>query len=190
MDLNFLMRVPLSPAARRQMWQPESIDRPQVAIASLEELAIGKLCALLARALPRDLFDVLELPPLLGAEWSSLRFRRLFVAMAGMLDHPLHSYGADRLERVTDATVREQLGPMLTRSQAVSAADLQEQVRAIIEPLLALGSEEREYTDLLQGGELRPELLFADDPDTAERLRSHPVLRWKAENARKWRKRP
>jgi hypothetical protein len=188
-DLNFLMRVPLSAPLRKPMWQPESIERPHVSIAALEELAIGKLCALLARALPRDLFDALHLPALLGSEWSSPRFRRLFIALAGMLNHPLHSYGVDRLDRVTDAMVNEQLAPMLNRSQRVTAGELRQQGWQIIEPLLSLSNEEREYTDRLQHGELLPELLFADDPDTAERLRAHPVLRWKAANARRWRER-
>jgi predicted nucleotidyltransferase component of viral defense system len=183
-DLNFLMRVPLSAPTRRPMWQPQSIEQPHVSIAAVEELAIGKLCALLARALPRDLFDALQLPALLGTDWHGSRFRRLFIALAGMLNHPLHSYGAARLDRVTDSLVHEQLGPMLNRSQRVTAAELREQAWQIIEPLLALTDDEREYTDRLQHGELLPELLFAEDPDTAERLRGHPVLRWKAANAR------
>lgn len=188
-DLNFLMRVPLSPSTRRSLWQPEGDEQPPVATASLEELAVGKLCALMARALPRDLFDALQLPTLLGDDWHGRRFRRLFVAMAGMLDHPLHRYGRERLERVTDAMVREQLAPMLNRHEHISAAELRERCWEIIAPLLALEAEEREFADRIQRGELHPELIFPDDPETADRLRSHPVLVWKAANARRWNER-
>lgn len=188
-DLNFLMRLPLAAPVRTAMWQPEGIDQPVVTIAAVEELAIGKLCALLARALPRDLFDAVHLPPLLGADWDGTGFRRLFVALAGMLNHPLHSYGLDRLDRVTDDMVSEQLGPMLSRSRQVTAADLKRQAWGVVQPLLALDDGEREYTDRLQRGDLHPELLFADDPAMAARLREHPVLRWKADNARRWRER-
>jgi hypothetical protein len=55
-----------------------------------------------------------------------------------------------------------------------------------IEPgrLLELSDAEREYTDRLQMGELRPGLLFPDDPELAARLARHPALLWKAKNAR------
>jgi hypothetical protein len=43
---------------------------------------------------------------------------------------------------------------------------------------------DREYTDRLQLGDLRPELLFPADPETAGRLARHPALLWKAQNAR------
>jgi len=44
---------------------------------------------------------------------------------------------------------------------------------------------EREYADRIQAGELRPELLFPNDAETASRLQRHPVLVWKAENAKR-----
>lgn len=85
-DLNVLMRVPLSPSTRRSLWQPEGGDQPPVAIASLEELVVGKLCALRARAVSRDLFDALQLPTLLGDDWHG---RRPLIAAAGERWAPL-----------------------------------------------------------------------------------------------------
>jgi hypothetical protein len=37
----------------------------------------------------------------------------------------------------------------------------------------------------LQWGEFRPELLVGDTPELLERLRVHPGLLWKVENAQK-----
>jgi hypothetical protein len=48
-----------------------------------------------------------------------------------------------------------------------------------------LTDAEREFTDRLQRGELRPELLFADQPDLAARAARHPGLLWKVQNAAK-----
>ena len=87
------------------MWQPGDQARPIVRMVSAEELASGKLCALLSRALPRDLFDARALPEKMPDVWREPRFRRLFVAFAGVLDHPLHAYGRDRFDRVTDRAV-------------------------------------------------------------------------------------
>jgi hypothetical protein len=54
----------------------------------------------------------------------------------------------------------------------------------LIEPLTVPTSAEHEFTRRLQEGELLPEILFPDDARTADRIRLHPALLWKAENAR------
>jgi hypothetical protein len=150
----------------------------------VEELAAGKLCALLARAAPRDLYDVMRLPARLGEVWGSPGFRRVFVALAGILDHPLFDYGPDRFDRVDDDAVRTQLHPMLTAGDDPGADALRVEAWAVVAPFLALAADEREYCERLQIGEFRPELLFPDGGDLADRVRRHPALRWKAHNAR------
>ncbi len=182
-DLNFMFRVPLAPVLRRTLWQPGEIARPTALVVADEEIAAGKLCATLARALPRDLFDTLRLPALLGERWATTAFRRLFVALAGLLDHPLHAYDERRLARVTDAIVASQLAPVLAAGTQPSARELREAAWEVLAPLLALDEAAREYSDRLQRGELALALLFPDDPETAARLARHPVLLWKQQNA-------
>jgi hypothetical protein len=148
------------------------------------EVAAGKLVAALARGLPRDVYDVRRLPSLYPPEWSDRpRFRRLFVAMAGVLDRPLTEYGEDRL-RINGQQVRDQLEPMLTRDERVTAEELRLGAWQVMAPMLDLDEAEREYTTRLQVGDLRPELLFPDDPHFSESLARHPALLWKAQNAR------
>lgn len=113
----------------------------------------------------------------------SARIRSLFVALAGTLDHPLYTYKPDRWGRIDDRAVREQLHPTLAHMAQPDANELKEAAWTVLEPLLTLTAAEREYTDRLQTGDLRPELLFPSDPETAERLRRHPALLWKARNA-------
>lgn len=183
-DLNFLFRLPLGEVRPLRLWQPGDIEWPQAPVVPAEELAAGKLCALVDRVAPRDLFDAAHLPSQLPAVWESARFRRLFVVLAGTLDHPLDSYGRDRFDRVTDVVVREQLHPMLIGGNEPTAAALRDGAWAVVEPLLRLDEAEREYTERLQAGELRPDLLFPEEPDFADRLGRHPALLWKAQNAR------
>lgn len=111
--------------------------------------------------------------------------RLLFVALAGTLNHPLHSYGPDRWRRVTDRAVQEQLHPNLAERRRPNAAELREAAWAVVAPLVALTPTEREYIDRLQAGELRPALLFPEDHELTGRLSRHPALLWKAENARR-----
>ena len=111
-------------------------------------------------------------------------FRRVFIALAGILDHPLRLQGDNRLERVSDASIREQLHPVLTAGDRPSAGDLRATAWQVVGPLLILDAAEREYVDRLHAGELRPDLLFPDDEEAAAQIRAHPALIWKAQNAR------
>ena len=185
LDLNFLHRVPLDPPFTAHLWQPGDAERPAVNVVGVAELVASKLCALLDRAAPRDLYDAPRLPAVSGAAWGSPRLRSLFVALAGTLDHPMHSYGPDRWRRVTDRAVEEQLHPNLTARDRPNAGELREAAWAVVAPLVALTPPEREYTDRIQAGQLRPDLLFPDDEALAGRLARHPALLWKAQNAKR-----
>jgi len=187
-DLNFLHRVSLDPPTMVELWQPGDARRPKVKVMGIADLISGKLLASLDRVAPRDLYDVARLPSVAGDSWGTPRTRALFVALAGMLDHPVHSYGPDRWERVTDRVVEEQLHPMLRDSVRPMAADLRVAAWTVVGPLLDLTPAEREYTDRIQLGELRSDLLFPDDQELAERVARHPALLWKAENAKRHRK--
>jgi hypothetical protein len=186
-DLDFLHRVAVDPPFSAALWQPADAERPSLHVVGIGELIAGKLSALLERGAPRDLFDATQLPAVAGAEWGSARIRSLFVALAGTLNHPVHTYGPDRWGRSDDRAVREQLHPTLTSQLQPDANELREAACAVLEPLLTLTAAEREYTDRLQSGDLRPELLFPSDPETADRLERHPALLWKAANARRHR---
>ncbi len=183
-DLNFLQRVPLQAVSKRTLWQPGGGDQPVAATLSLEEICAGKLCALLDRSMPRDLYDAARLPSLADDVFKSASFRAVFVAMTAVLNHPVYAYGRDRLERVSAEDVRTQLHPMLSRDERPDVDALKEGAWRVVAPLLTLTEPEREFVDMMQRGEIAPELLFPDAPAMVERLRDHPALRWKANNAR------
>ncbi len=190
LDLNYLHRVPVIPGEDRVLWQPANIDKPKAAVVSLEELCAGKLCALLDRSMPRDIYDVMRFPIVAKAVLGTPRFRALFIAVAGTLNHPIHSYGRERLERVTEQVVQTQLHPMLSGTDRPTAAILKERAWEITAPLLDLTEAEREYTDKIQVGDFAPELLIPGEPEILDRLRRHPALLWKAANAKKHAKKP
>jgi len=186
-DLNFLFRMPLGEVSRRPMWQPPRIARPEVPVVPPEELLAGKLRATLDRGLPRDLFDTVRLPIYAGPLWGTLRLRRLHIAMAVTLPHPLYDYTRNRFDRMTDRHVQEQLVPMLHADQRPTAAELKDKAWSVAAPLIDVDEAEREYIDRAHAGELRPELLFSDDSALVEQLRRHPALLWKIENVKRHR---
>jgi len=185
-DLNFLFRIPLGEVTTRPLWQPPGVACPEVTVVPLEELFTGKLRATLDRAMPRDLFDTIRLPGYEATLWESQRLRRVHVALAATLPHPLYEYGQDRFERVTDRSIEEQLVPMLHSAERPEADELKEQAWYVVEPLVTLDEAEREYIDRVHAGELMPELLFPDDEELANRLSRYPALLWKIRNVRRY----
>jgi len=183
-DLNFLNRQALLEPIELPLWQPAGAPRPRVRSMALEEIAAGKLCALLDRAAARDLFDAPSLPLRLGEAWRGSRFRRLFVATAGVLPRALDTYDRSRLERLSPALVEMQLRPVVPDDALPTVEDLRESAWQVVAPFVALDEAETEFTKRLQRGELVPELLFPEDSEMVERLRRHPPLLWKAHNAR------
>lgn len=184
-DVNYLHRVPLAEVEILPVWQPEGMPRPVARCLSLEEIAVGKLCAALDRGAPRDLFDVASLPARLGRRWGSQRFRRVFVALGATLPRPLAEYGPRRFARATPAAIARTLAPMLRAAEAETLPDLSARAWDVVAPLVALDDAEREFHRRIGQGELLPELLFPDDPGLAGRLAHHPALLRKAENAKR-----
>ena len=182
-DINFLFRVPLSDLTSLRMWQPPGFERPLSKSVGFEELATGKILALLDRVAPRDVYDVALIRLIRPEIWNSDRFRTIFVALSSILPHPLHSYGRERLNGVTEGRIRTELTPMLSSHETISRVELSAKAWAAVSPLLQLTDAEREFVDLVQQGELAPELLFSDAELRANILR-HPAILWKIENAR------
>jgi len=113
----------------------------------------------------------------------------LFVALSAVLPRSLAEYGHERLGRVTDAMVAESLHPLLRSTERPGATELRERAWQVVEPWLTLTEVEREYVAAVQDGKLHPELLFPDDAALVERIRRHPAILWKVDNARRWGKR-
>ena len=184
-DLNFLHRVPLDGFDSLEMWQPGELERPRVQVVSLAELCIGKLIAMLARVAPRDAWDIGRLPEIADVLLTSHRFRRLFIAMSAMLDHPLSTYGIDRMrDQLTPDVIESQLVPMLVQGSEVSADRLLDAVWRVLEPLVSLEEAEAAYVATVHQGELRPELLFPDHPELSAMVARHPAVLWKIKNVR------
>jgi len=189
-DLNFLFRMPIAGTESRDIWQPGELDRPRVRVASLEEILIGKFLALLDRGAGRDAWDIAHPPQSTDDILRSVRFRRWFIALSAILEHPLSTYTRDRLEAsLTDRDITERLGPMLAGPAPVRH-ELIERAWHSLGGFLSWDLNEEAYTTAIQQGELKPELLFPDDPVEAGRVAVHPAILWKIQNVKNYLSRP
>lgn len=130
-------------------------------------------------------FDVTRLPKLGTAFWDSHSFKRLVVAYTGTLDHPVHSYGRERLERVRAIDVESELLPMMGGQVTVDPDALIGDAWQAVESILALDDSEMEFVDRLQLGDLRLDLLLPGESELREKLEKWPPLQWKVLNARR-----
>ncbi|MFH1278915.1 MAG: nucleotidyl transferase AbiEii/AbiGii toxin family protein [Candidatus Eisenbacteria bacterium] len=182
-DVNYMYRICLLPVEERSIWRPGEEPELRFPLLSFEEIAAGKLLALLDRVAPRDAWDVARIPTLSTNPWPGDRLRSIFVAFSGALPHPLHAYDRSRIERLDEKEIQRRLHPMLRSGHRPRSEELVEKAWAVVRPFLDLTPAEREYIDRLQSGDFQPQLLFPEDAELAERLQQHPVLLWKAKNA-------
>ena len=189
-DLNYLFRVPLAGIEQQELWQPGDLDRFKVRTVSLAEVVTGKLLAMLDRGAARDVWDVANLPAPAADILELPSFRRLFIALTAVLDHPLSTYTLSRLQRlVTERTVAEQLAPMLAVTSLPQTDALVKRAWAILNKFLNLKANETAYLASIERGDLRPELLFGGDRKAAQRIATHPAILWKVSNVRAYRTR-
>lgn len=183
-DLNYMFRIPLVPPELRAGWTPDADVPCRARVAGLEEVMAGKLVAFLDRVAARDLYDLASFvadPP----KHDATTFRRLFVGLSGTLPKALSTYTPRHLESFTQKILDTELAPMVRTGEPLQIEPLKSRVAPLLSDLLALSARERQYVDRLQWGEFLPELVAEDHQELLTRLRNHPALRWKVENARK-----
>jgi predicted nucleotidyltransferase component of viral defense system len=193
LDLNFMFRVPLWPPSRRDSHTIGSYRARGIPVLDAHELAAGKLVALLARRASRDLFDAHLL--LTQGRLNPKRLRLGFVLYGAMNRRDWRTVSADDI--IFDAgEIENQLVPVIrkdfpakTRKPKAWAAQLQKECRQKLDAVLPISDAGKEFLDrLLDHGEIEPSLLTADK-EMAERIRSHPLLQWKALNVRQHKQR-
>jgi len=182
-DINFMHRIPLAGTQHLPFWCPSGDAELLVTVVGSAELIAGKAIALLDRVAPRDLYDMASIQKRRRTFPLGNETRSMFIALSGVLSQPLTRYSLERLERITDSSVARDLHPMLRNGEQPIAGDLRKEVAQVMRSWLTLSEDETRYVQLLQMGELKPELVFPKNREMAEKIRLHPALQWKARNA-------
>ena len=185
-DLNFMFRVPLWPVTRLDT-KVGSYSAKKISVLDLHELAAGKLAALLARHASRDLFDAHHLLTQTNLDREKLRLGFVLYGAMNRKDW--------RTVRVEDVgydprELKNQLLPVV-RSEFLRERGTGDWANLMIAEchqklgaVLPMTAKEIAFLDrILDHGQIEPELLTAD-ADMAQRIKSHPLLQWKAINVR------
>lgn len=194
-DVSYVARVPLWGSLRVPVRFPPGSSL-QVPTLTIEELAAGKFAALVQRAAARDAFDAASLLDLHQDLLERPSFRIAFVCSAATsrtdarelrLRQPI--LGARAFER--------DLEPLLRARPETRGRDprevhgwIEDRVTPAVERVLSWSAMERRFLDrLLDAGEIEAELLH-DDQEVQARIRMQPMLQWKAQHVRDYRRRP
>ncbi len=188
-DVNYMYRVPLWPITTMDSHRVGSWQATDVPVVDVHELAAGKLAALLSRRRARDLFDshlIFSIDSLdLG------RLRTAFVVYGAMSRRDWRTVSVDDVA-FDPAELASQLRPTLrARVESSEAAGygpvLVDGCQQGLSALLPFTDAERAFLDrLLDDGEIDSTILTSE-PALQQRIRSQPLLEWKALNVRRHR---
>jgi predicted nucleotidyltransferase component of viral defense system len=185
-DLNFMFRVPLWPIT---LWDAKvgSYSATRIPVLDLHELAAGKLAALLARQASRDLFDAHQLLTRKDLDQKKLRLGFVIYGAMNRKDWrtvTVEDVGYDPHELENQLTPVVRSGFLAKQKAGDWAAAMIAECRDRLGAVLPLSADEIAFLDrILDHGEIQPELLTTDD-EIAGRIRTHPLLQWKAVNVR------
>jgi predicted nucleotidyltransferase component of viral defense system len=189
LDVNFMLRSPLWPVARRRSREIAGLVATEVPVLDEHELAAGKLAALVARSASRDLFDARELLRRTTLDRAKLRLG--FIVYGGINRRDWREITVDHVQASAE-DVDSQLAPLLRRDVRPSKAAipawteaLVRETRDLMSAVLPLERHESDFLERLNGaGEIAQELLTAD-PAMQAIIHDHPGLKWKALNVKK-----
>lgn len=184
LEVNYMYRASLGEPEDRTAELPFA-GPIRFRLVSFPELVGGKLVALLDRTAARDLYDAAVLADIVDPRDPLLR--AVFVAMAGVLPRAIWEYTAQRVERVHDRDIRENLHPVLGVDDRPDKEELLAQVMPWLGIWLTLDGAEIEFHQALNAGRLEGALLFPRDAALAAAVDQHPGLRWKVLNVAKMR---
>ena len=191
LDVNFMLRTPLWSCVTKDCHSIGSVRAAPVRVLDLHELTAGKLAALLARSMSRDVFDAHALLVTPGLEPANLRLG--FVVYGGINRKDWRTVSPADVT-ADPHEIQMDLVPMLRsdrappkREVAAWAEKLVAECRERLSLVLPLTGAESEFLRRLNDdGEIVPDLITAD-PGMQATVREHPGLKWKALNVRKHR---
>lgn len=188
-DVNYLYRVPFFGT---QTLSSTTLDRyraSDVTVVHLDEIAAGKLVALVSRRASRDLYDTWRLLDRKDLDWGRIKAATLAIgASARDLDWRVasldgYAYDLNELQSKLLGVVRKS-----TLSEFGGAGEWCEMVlercRDRLRPLFAFTDGERAFLDALYDeGRIDTSGLDVAE-DVRSRIELFPALRWKAQNIR------
>ena len=147
------------------------------------EIFAAKANALMSRAAARDLYDfnnMIYFGLFDGSEYELLRKCIIFYASISA-DKINKTFNTSAIDGLEFSKIRRDLFPVLRKKDNFNLDERKKEAKKFIKELMVLTPEEKEYRELFETGEYRPELLFEDD-EIIQNIGEHPMAIWKMKN--------
>jgi len=156
---------------------------PMVTIQVLSpvELFGSKIKALIERSAPRDLYDVhrmLTMKIFHEPDFEMLRKTVLFYLAVGDSKKLEENYSFESIKKLKFSHIRSTLLPVLRKNEHFDFENAKEEIINFLQSLLIFTSDEKNFIREFNNNHYCPELLF-DDPLIIERIKHHPMAKWK-----------
>ena len=181
-EINFIDRIHIGPSIKKLV---NYFDKKVIVLAPLEEeLFAMKICALIDRSKPRDLFDVNKLKshrPYLDMERLK-KFTVFYMSLDGIFKVDESSF--DNIKTITQEDIKKELMPVLPKNSKFDLASAKDDAVEFLNDLLVLNDNEKKYLEEFAKGNFDASLLFNKTFD-AERAAQHPMAKWRVANIKK-----
>ncbi|MEY8336149.1 nucleotidyl transferase AbiEii/AbiGii toxin family protein [Lachnospiraceae bacterium 47-T17] len=183
LELNYSLRSHIFAPVERKV--VTDIFEEDVIVRTLEPIEIfaAKANALMSRAAARDLYDfnnMIYFGLFDGLEYELLRKCIIFYASISA-DKINKTFNTSAIDGLEFSKIRRDLFPVLRKKDNFNLDERKKEAKKFIKELMVLTPEEKEYLELFETGEYRPELLFEDD-EIIQNIGEHPMAIWKMKN--------
>lgn len=180
-EINFMDRISIYPT----IWNDINLFDKTLSIRTplKEELYGMKICALIDRSKPRDLYDVNYLfHSFSNVDIDKLRKSIIFyLSLDGIFNIDDASY--EEIQSITQSEIKKELQPVLQKDEWFNLEEATTFVINKLKEVLQLSNNEELYLFEFSKGNFNPSLLL--DQVFANRVVSHPMAKWKINNIKK-----
>ena len=144
-EINFIDRIHIFPIVNRKI---NCFDKEvMIKAPSEEELFAMKICALIDRSKPRDLYDTFRLKnDFLNLEKDKLRKLTVFyLSLDGIFELNENSFKG--IEAVSQDSIKKELLPVLKKNEKFNLEAIKQEVINFLQDLLVLTSDETKYLE-------------------------------------------
>lgn len=183
-EINFMDRAHVFPLEKRWTLVNPCVEPHEVLMLNSIELYSSKLNALLSRATPRDLYDILLMVNKNVIKDNEM-LRKCFLFYKAIGGSPVEK-GVDisAIDRIGESEVRNKLRPVLSRNDQFELVSARETVKGFLTKLMVFNEEEKMFLYMFrEERKFLPEMLFSDEK-IIENIKNHPMARWRTREIR------
>lgn len=177
-EINFMDRISIYPVAKDIIHKFDKTIR--IVTPSIEELYGMKICALIDRSKPRDLYDVDFLfHNFVALDIEKLRKSIIFyLSLDDIFKIDDSSYIG--VESITQSEIKRELQPVLQKDERFCLKESVSFVVGKLKELLTLSINEKSYLLEFSKGNFNSKLLF--NSSLCKRADVHPMVKWRIKN--------